>query len=1114
VSNSVADQQQREVALDPLRSFCVSAPAGSGKTELLIQRFLTLLARVEYPEQLLAITFTRKAAAEMRARIAEALNAARDTPCPEDAHSACTRRLARDVLRQDLERAWHLDKNPARLNIKTIDSYCAGLTRQMPVLSRFGASVSPVDDSGPLYRAATRSLRDLLGTNHPVAADLHRVLLQFDGNWARLEDLMTRMLACRDQWLVYMGTGFSSDTAEEVLQRSLILVIEDALHELESRLGSYADELEELYAYSRSQLDGGREYSLPGLEAGDLPAWQSLVNMLLTASGEWRKRVDKNTGFPAGKGETAARKEQMQALLQDMQSSEGLIDVLRHIRSLPSRQPGSEQWELVLAVSRLLPTLAAQLSLEFQQQGRVDHTHIAMAALDALGSDDSPTDLALKLDYQLSHILVDEFQDTSISQYELIRRLTRGWSEYNRANPLNPRSIFIVGDGMQSIYGFRNADVGLFVLARRHGFNGVSLEPIELKSNFRSDATLVEWVNQTFSAAFPLRDDIRRGEVRFSSAWPQQAAAEDRAVTLCAFTDTELSAIQAEAAWVAEQVAQGLADDGCRSIAILVRARSHLLPVVAELKRRGLAWQAQDIDLLANSLLVRDLQTLCRALHNEADRVAWLALLRAPWSGLDLSSLLHIARAAAGRSIWATLQDPATPAGLAARARERTEQLVNVLVRAMQRRERLGLRDWIESTWLDLGGPGCAETSAQLADAVEFLDLLEDRDNSGQAWDDALVSEQVAQLYASAGATDSKLQLMTLHKAKGLEFDWVFIPGLARAPAAEQRELLLWNEFHSANEQDSGFLLAVDDGDSGKESPLYNYLHEQKKLKRQRESTRLLYVGATRAAKRLFLSACLQAGEGEAEQEWKPPSARSLLSCIWDSFAAQMETPLLPPVAGRESPLAMPLMRISATLRQCTPGQVGGTGSESSTANIPAPPGDMLSSYIGTVIHHTLQRLAGRSEPELKAVDTAGYRDWWRLRLANLRVPESLIEQALERIEDSVCKTLGDERGRWLLSVEREEAHSEWCLSSLRDDGRLAEHIIDRSYVHDDVRWIVDYKSSFPDSGQSMSVFLDLEREKYAPQLQRYRELLQGMEKRPVRTALYFTALPQWLEVD
>ena len=202
---SVVDLEQRKAALNPLQSFCVSAPAGSGKTELLIQRYLTLLARVSRPEQVLAITFTRKAAAEMRQRVLEALVAARDgEPCDSD-HQQTTRDLALEALNMDAQENWQLVKNVSRLNIKTIDGFCSQLTRQMPVLSEFGGQAEIVDNAGELYTEAVSELFKLIDTENPLGEDLAQLMLHFDNDWGRLQELLGSMLARRDQWRVYIG---------------------------------------------------------------------------------------------------------------------------------------------------------------------------------------------------------------------------------------------------------------------------------------------------------------------------------------------------------------------------------------------------------------------------------------------------------------------------------------------------------------------------------------------------------------------------------------------------------------------------------------------------------------------------------------------------------------------------------------------------------------------------------------------------------------------------------------------------------------------------------------------------------------------------------------------
>ena len=185
------DQKQRMLSLDPDRSFIVQAPAGSGKTELLIQRFLTLLARVDWPEAVVAITFTRKAAAEMRHRIIAALQRA-DGPQPATPHERHTWRLARAAQERNNTLNWRLAEHPARLRIQTIDSLCAMLVRQMPWISRMGAALHPIDDAGYLYDRAARltvTSLDAEGTPANVSEALSKLLAHLDNHVGRIERL-------------------------------------------------------------------------------------------------------------------------------------------------------------------------------------------------------------------------------------------------------------------------------------------------------------------------------------------------------------------------------------------------------------------------------------------------------------------------------------------------------------------------------------------------------------------------------------------------------------------------------------------------------------------------------------------------------------------------------------------------------------------------------------------------------------------------------------------------------------------------------------------------------------------------------------------------------------
>src|SRR5690606_35422690 len=141
-----------------------------------------------------------------------------------------------------------------------------------------------------------------------------------------------------------------------------------------------------------------------------------------------------------------------------------------------------------------------------------DYVEVALRALQALGSADEPTDLALAFDHRIRHILIDEFQDTSFTQLDLLERLTAGWT------PGDGRTLFCVGDPMQSIYRFRQAEVGLFLELQRRGLKHLPLEPLTLTANFRSTQPVVRWVNDVFRTVIPPHDGIEQGAVRYSAS--------------------------------------------------------------------------------------------------------------------------------------------------------------------------------------------------------------------------------------------------------------------------------------------------------------------------------------------------------------------------------------------------------------------------------------------------------------------------------------------------------------------------------------------------------------------------------------------------------------------
>ncbi|QIB67437.1 UvrD-helicase domain-containing protein [Kineobactrum salinum] len=910
---SVNDAPQRERALDPARSFCVSAPAGSGKTELLIQRYLALLPRVERPEQVLAITFTRKAAAEMRERVLAALQAAAAAEPVTGPHQQRTRDLALAALAWERRQQWQLLRDIARFNIRTIDGFCNTLTRQMPILGRFGGQAAAVDDAGELYLEAVAGLFAQLDDNRPVAADLRALLLHFDNDWKRLQGLLVAMLARREQWQDYIGLRHEPGYAEQLLTATVETMVGDALAALRTALAPWAEELLALQAFAAAQLGRESPSALPGADPAELPRWRELRQLLLKQDGQWRQKVDVRQGFPAGRGPQQDWKARMQALLAELAGQESLREALLDLEVLPAPASGDQGWRLLLHLFHVLPVLAAQLLLVFQRRGEVDHTQIALHALQALGEDDAPTDLALRLDYRIEHLLVDEFQDTAINQFRLLQRLTRGWGDHNQLNPRQPRSFLIVGDGMQSIYGFRDANVSLFLRAREEGFNGVLPEHLELNCNFRSQAGIVAWVNRHFRQAFPARDNSVRGEIAFAPAVATRDASADAAVAVDVFTGA--NSRHREAAFIGDEVATALAQRQTGSIAILARSRGQLQPILAALRSRGVNYNAQDIDALATTAVVADLFSLCRALANPADRIAWLAVLRAPWCGLLLADLLRVARwgtAGQGGSVAAALQHPGLLAALSEDGRLRAGHVATALQQAQRNRDRLALRVWVEQLWLQLGGPDCAVDETGLHNAEQFLQLLEQADSEGRGLDIPWLRRRLASLYAHSGDPAARVQVMTLHRAKGLEFDLVILPALAAATRPDERPVLLWDDYTDARGE-RRFLLATDDHSQPGTPGLYNTLQRVRKRKSRAENARLLYVGATRAVQRLQLTACL--AQDTASGELRPPSANALLHPLWQPLAAQAVVHAgEEPQAGQDSPAQNPalLLRLAS----------------------------------------------------------------------------------------------------------------------------------------------------------------------------------------------------------
>ncbi|MBI5587131.1 MAG: UvrD-helicase domain-containing protein, partial [Deltaproteobacteria bacterium] len=695
---------------------------------------------------------------------------------------------------------------------------------------------------------------------------------------------------------------------------------------------------------------------------------------------------------------------------------------------------------------------------------------------------------------RVQHILVDEYQDTSRAQLELLKSLTRGWTEGDG------RTLFIVGDPMQSIYLFREAEVGLFLDARSNGVGGIRLRPLTLKSNFRSREDLIAWVNGAFTGAFPAVEDPFIGSISYSPSYAVKKGRKGPPKTTLFEKRDDLE----EARKVVE-IIKGIPPG--ESSAVLCRSRTHLMEIVEALKREGIDFRADEFDPLSHRAVIQDLFSLLGVLAHPYDRVAWLSALRAPWCGLALSDLHALVTGDKTSPVLSLLEDGSRLSSLSEDGQRRAARFTGKIKKALEKNGRVPVRALLEGLWIELGGPACVREDSEMEDAEEFFGLIESASFQGRGVSLKTLEQRVSKLYASHGGKEgTALELMTIHKAKGLEFDHVIIPGLGKSARVAEKKLLLWME------RGEDLLLAPIEKKRGdRESLIYRYLTLINRRKEDIETTRLFYVAATRARKELYLLGHI---DGEDDDGIKVRN-RSLLSTIRTSQSTDMITGGTADEKERPNePGNIPLRRLPLAWEAPVP---------SPPAAIEAFPERGFSEepvyywagetvrHLGTVVHRYLCRIAVESLGGWDPERVEGESGRIRAALRALGLGGKALDEAVLKVVSVVSKALSDGRGRWALAAHP-EGSVELPLTGVFG-GEVVHAVIDRTFVEDGVRWIIDYKTGSHEGG-SMKEFLESEKKRYSAQLERYAAVLRaGGEKREIKKGLYYPALSEWVEL-
>jgi len=1209
------DWLEREQALDIQHSWIVEAPAGSGKTGLLIQRFLKLLAddSVTEPEQVMALTFTVKATAELRDRVLTQLDAAAKQTVPGNDFDEQTRTLAAAVLARDRSFGWGLLARPQRLRIRTIDSVCAEIARSLPLLSGSGGQLAPMLDAAPLYQeAARRTLMLLGGEDAELNHALRTILLHRDGNLGECERLLAEMLKSRDQWgeLIPLSGAALSDEALDTtvlprLERALDQAICAGLQQLAKTIP--ADVLEELASLA-GEMGHAAGYkgapspialcanlnTAPGETAEHLAHWRALVHLLTTSSVQWRSDKGVHGNHLKFDLDKTLHQPRLRAVLDQLRHRDDILDTIKRMSYLPPATYPQEQWVVAKALFRILSRSLVELQFVFAERGACDFSELGLLARIALRKDAHGDDLAAALGMRLQHLLVDEMQDTSTSQYELIELLTEGWDGYSQ-------TVFLVGDPKQSIYLFRQARVERFVRTMHaERLADLPVGRLQLTANFRSQRDLVEQVNEDFAhlfsseiptaipseiasthsedvpfvAAVPVRNaTLADGMVWHARVLPYGLPAPEAAKARYQQARDNAGKIrQIAERWRARPLPAGRTRPW--TIAVLVRSRNHLTEIVAALKhdvRDGpIPFRAIDIDVLGERQEVLDLFALTRALLHPADRVAWFAILHAPWCGLNLVDLHMLAGAddpdwneTTVEELIARRGDLLSPDGC-----QRLERTWNVMQAAARQRSRLTTAQWVERSWRSLGGdvylgPG------ERANANRYLRLLDELEVEGGTIRIDRLGKHLEKLYAEAAVSPGAVDLMTIHGAKGLEWDVVIVAALERKGQSSRGRLLTWLELDSADPVSAHVVLAPIAGKGEASKDLNAWLHSIENAREAAERKRLYYVACTRAREELHLFASPVAAKTEKTRtgEIAVPYDDSLLKAAWPAaerhFTAAVALPTLLTMASRSSreqehdqepahlfdiaasqsndlePKTM-LWRLPAEcnvaarftalkplFHDAAKPEADATEPDAGAAHLIRPEGSFAARAFGNAVHGFIELLAQRSAAGATASALLAELPQWMPRIAGVLrsegLPPAMVERLAQRVRAALQNTLTDATGAWVIAAHQDAA-SERALTSWQE--KRTSIRLDRIFRAGpeplaaglDYFWIVDFKTATHGAG-GIQQFLESEKEKYAPQLENYARVLSagGVRASQIRVMLYYPLAPDntwWIPFD
>ena len=1080
-------------ALDPQKSVVVEACAGSGKTWLLVSRIVRLLLDGASPSQILAITFTRKAAQEMQARLQSWL---RDLALKDDAfvRQFFAERDLVELSESQLQRARGLYEQvllaqPA-ITISTFHGWFMQVIQRAPLNADVMKGMTLLERPASVQEEAWEELLDQM-RKQPESAEAKAMQWLFaECGLFNARELLSSFMAKRAEWWAYIEG--QADPLRDTLEKLRAALDVDLAFDPVTDWGECGLSEEALYAFSHQWAANGtdtQQQNASGLERAwtdNEPAsrFDVVWPLLFTQSGEPRK----------------IKPTKKQHAENFMLTHLALVDSLQMVRDIQADQQVCRLNEAVLRCGIAL--LARYQAIKAQQQ-QMDFADLEWQLCRLLQRSDHAETMQYKLDSRYRHVLLDEFQDTNPMQWQILR----AWFDAAVAVESQP-TVFLVGDPKQSIYRFRRADPRLFGVAREYLVEHFAGHAEGNSATRRNAQPIVDAVNAVFrnkpeGFEFVMHDTHQNTLPGYVLVLPLcEAADEEQAEVVECETlqlrDPLTTPRQEDGEGARHQEAQQFAErlqiivrewsvmekDKSRraelgDIMVLVRSRTHLAIYEEALNREHIPFISSRRGGLLDTLEAEDLQALLLFLITPFADLALAQALRTPVFACSDDDLLRLALSVpvpeaeeeqTDSSWWQRLQQLAEPTPALQRARD---LLTNWLALA----DKLPVHDLLDRIYFDgdvlaryqavLPAEKQAKVTANLHAFMEqalkinagrypslprFLqELRELRESADEAPDEGRL-----------GSVGNAVRIYTVHEAKGLEAPIVWLlDANADKKMSEGNEVLL--DWPPESAAPAHFSLYANLASRGKKrAPLF----EQESAQQAREEMNLLYVAMTRAQQALIVSGSLSTRENRS-QTW--------YQRIAEVVEAQ-PNPLHVAASRRKEETDRP--DTSRTLPVVSPvGKRAARNTERQQRGI----------WLHALLQHIAEGAADQAELQQRlAISAEEMEPLWQQAQHLLALPQL------------AC---------FFDAAQYRSASNE--MSYVNAQGELKR--IDRLVEFDDEVWVLDYKLGAPKVGNPLSAQADAElshteeTSRYRAQMQEYRTAMQSVYAgKPVRCALVF----------